>query len=73
MFEVTRGNKDEVGDTKGPYSPSEAVDTSCVITREIGELVDTWRREKSWAMMDPDQDSLQSGWKVGLCERPCPC
>ena len=26
---------------------------------------------RSWAMWDPELDSLQTGWKVGLCEKPC--
>ena len=25
---------------------------------------------KSWALTDPDPHSPQSGWRVGLCERP---
>ena len=49
------------------------MDASWVITREIGERGDAWRREKSWAMIDPDPDSLWSGWKVGLCERSGTC
>ena len=69
MLEVAGGNKDKVGDTQRRCSPTETVDTGWVITREIGEPGDTWRREKSWAVRDPDPDSIQSGWKVGLCER----
>ena len=26
---------------------------------------------KSWAMLDPDLGSVRTGWKVGLCEKPC--
>ena len=40
MLEVSRGNKDEVGDAQGHHSPTETVDTGWVITREIGELGD---------------------------------
>ena len=25
---------------------------------------------RSWTLSHPDLDSLQTGWKVGLCERP---
>ena len=73
MLEGTGGNKGEVANTQGRYTSSETVDAGWVITREIEELGDAWRKEKSWAMMDPDLDSLQSGWKVGLCERPASC
>ena len=73
MLEVTVGNKEKVGDAQGQCSPTEIVATGWVITREIGELSDVWRREKSRAMTEPDLDSLQSGWKVGLCERPVVC
>ena len=68
MLKVTRENEDEVADAQGWCSPTETVDTGWIITREIGELGDTWTK-KSWAVMDPDPAILQSGWKVGLCER----
>lgn len=61
MLEVTRGNKDEVGDLKNQCSPAGTVVTGWDIIRDIGEQDDTWRREKSWAMVDPDLDSLQKG------------
>ena len=73
MLEGTGGNKGEVANTQGRYTSSETVDAGWVITREIEELGDAWRKEKSWAMMDPDLDSLQCGWKVGLCERRGAC
>ena len=73
MLEVTGGNKDTVEDTQGRCSPAGAVETSWVITRETGEPGDAWRKEKSWAVMDLDPESLPSGWKVGLCERPGAC
>ena len=63
------GNEDKVGDAEGRCSPAETVDTGRVITREIGEPGDTWRRGKTWAVRDPDPDSLRSDWKLGLCER----
>ena len=47
MLEVTGGDKEEVADTQGQCSPAENMDAGWVITREIGELGDTWRREKS--------------------------
>ena len=28
---------------------------------------------RSWALSDPDLDSLWTGWKVGLCEKPFAC
>ena len=70
MLEVTGENKDDVGDTQVRGSPTETVNAGWLITRENGEPGDAWRREKSWAVMDPDPNSLQSGWKVGMCERP---
>ena len=73
MLEVSVGNKDVVADTQGQCSPTKNVDTGWVITREIGEPGAAWRKEKSWAMLDPDLDSLHSGWKVGLCERLGAC
>ena len=66
MLEVAGGNKDEASNTQGQYSPAETVDAGWVITREIGEPGDTWRKEGLWVVMDPDLDSLLSGWKVGL-------
>ena len=68
MLEVTGGYKDEVGDAQEWCSPTETVDTSWLVTRETGEPGEAWRKEKSWAMLDPNLDSLQSHWKVGLCE-----
>ena len=73
MLEVAGGNKDEASNTQGQYSPAETVDAGWVITREIGEPGDTWRTEKSWAVMGSDPESLRSVWKVGLCERPGAC
>ena len=61
MLEVAGGNKDKLGDTHRQCSPTETVDASWVITREIGEPDDPWRREKSGAVMDSDLDSLRSG------------
>ena len=58
MLEVNGGINDEVGDTQRQYKSTGTVDTD---TRDIGVLGDTWRREKSWAVLDPDPDSLQSG------------
>ena len=63
----------KVADTQGWCAPDETVDTGWAITREIGKPGDAWKREHSWAMTHPDQDSLQSGWKVGLCETPGTC
>ena len=68
MIEITEGNKHKVANTQGWCSFCETVDASWVITREIGEQGDTWRREKSWLVMDCDPDSLWSAWKVRLCE-----
>ena len=73
MLGVAEGNKDEVSNTQGQCAPTGNVDTGWVITREIEDPGDTWRRGKSWAMTDPDLDSLQCGWKVGLCERRGAC
>ena len=62
MLEIAGGNRDEVGVTQRWYTPAGAVDpTSEVINREIGEPRDTWRKEKSLGMLDPDPDSLHSG------------
>ena len=44
-----------MGDAQGLCSPSGTVDAGWVITREIGEPGDAWRREKSRAVSDPDQ------------------
>ena len=52
MLEVTGENKDKVVNTVRQSSPAETVDVDWVITREIGELHDAWRRENSWDMMD---------------------
>ena len=73
MLDVSGGNKDEVGDAQGWCSPAETVDAGWVITREIAELGNVGRREKRWAMTDPDLDCLRSGWKVGLSERLGAC
>ena len=62
-----------MGDAQEWCSLAETVDASLVITREIGELGDVWRKKKSWALSDLDLDSPPSGWKVGLCERPGTC
>ena len=35
--------------------------------RELGELSDTWRREKRWAVTGCDPDRLWTGQSVGLC------
>ena len=70
VLEVTGVNKNTVGDTQEWCSPAETVDASWVITREIGEPGDAWRRERSWALTDANPDSPWSGWKVLLCERP---
>ena len=70
MLEVTGENKNKVADVQEWCAPAETVDADWVITREIGDPCGTWRRERSWAVIDPDLDSLQSRWKVGLCERP---
>ena len=58
MLEVTVVNKDKVADAQGRCSPTDTVDAGWVITREMGEPGDAWRREKSWAVMDLDPDSL---------------
>ena len=68
-LEVAGGNKDEVTNVQGPCVPTETVDPGWVITREIWEPGDTWRREKSCVVTHPDLDSLWTGWKVGLWER----
>ena len=73
MLEVTEGNKDEMANVRGWCASSETVDAGWAITRVIGEPGDTWQMEKSWAMMDPDLHSLQSGWNVGVRERPATC
>ena len=43
MLEVTRGSRNEVGDTQRQYTTAGTVDSG---TREIGVLGDTWRREE---------------------------
>ena len=62
-----------MGEAQKPCSPAGTVVTGEVIIREHGELGDTWRREKSWPMLDPDLDSLQTAQRVGLCEKPGAC
>ena len=62
-----------MANTQGQCAPDETVDAGWVITREIAELGNVGRREKRWAMTDPDLDCLRSGWKVGLCEKPGAC
>ena len=57
------------GDVPPPLIPHWDCGCWQDITREIGELGDTWRKEKSWSMMDPNPDSLQTGQRVGLCEK----
>ena len=73
MLEIAGGNKDEVANAQRRCAPTETVDAGWIITREIGERGEAWRRKKCWAVTDPDPDSLQSGWKVGLCERLGAC
>ena len=58
-----------MGEAQKPCSPAGTVVTGEVIIREHGELGDTWRREKSWVMLDPDPNSLWSDQKVGLYEK----
>ena len=65
--------KTKVADAQGQCSLVETADTGWIITREIAESGDIWRRERIWAMFDPDSDSLQSGWGIGLCEGPGAC
>ena len=50
-------NKDKVANTQGQCAPTETVDAA----------------GKSWAVTDPDPVSPQSGWRVGLRERPGAC
>ena len=47
MLEITGGNKAKMGGAQKWCSPTGSVDASWIITREIGELDDNWRREKS--------------------------
>ena len=65
MLEVSRENKDEVGDAQRQCLPAETVDIGWVFTREIGEPGDAWRTEKGWAMMDPNLDSPGLFGKMG--------
>ena len=65
MLEGAGGNRDEVEDTQRWYISAGTVDTG---TRGIGVP-----GEGSWAVLNPDSDSLQTGWKVGLCEESCAC
>ena len=67
------GKKDAVGDAQRQCSPAGTVVTKQDIAKETGDLGDTWKREKSWAVVDPDLDSLQTGPRVGLCEKPGAC
>ena len=66
MLELAGGNRDKVRDTQRCYTFTGTVDAS---TREIQVPGNIWRKE--WAVSDPDSDSLQSGWKFELCEKPC--
>ena len=63
MLEVAGGNKDEVGDTQRQCSPAGPLGlwTPARYYQRNWGAGDIWRREKNWAMWDPDQDSLQSG------------
>ena len=61
LDEIIGGNKDKLRDSQGWCSPAETVDAGWIITRAVGEQGDTWRREKSWVVMGPEPDSLQSG------------
>ena len=67
MLDVAGGNRDKVGETQRWYPSDGTVDTS---TRE-NRSQSTPREGRSWAVLDPDSDSLWTGWKVGLCEKPC--
>ena len=58
MLDVAGRYRDKVADAQWWCSPTETVDGSWVITREIGEPGDTWRWEMIWATRDPDPDSL---------------
>ena len=68
MLEVAGGKADAVGDTQRWCSPARTVVTSQDLTREIGELGNTWRSEESWAVMDTGTDSLLTGQRVELCQ-----
>ena len=67
------GDKDVVGDPQRWCSLAGTMVVSWDSTREIGELGDTWRWEKNWAVMDSDPESLWTGQRVGLCEKPGTC
>ena len=67
MLEVVGRNRDEVGDTQRQYTPTGTVDTG---TREIEMPGDAWRKGEL-GVLDPDSDSLWTGWKVVLCEKLC--
>ena len=58
MLEVAGENGDELGDIQKWYISAGTMDAS---TRAVGVLGDTWGREKSGAMSDPDLDTLQTG------------
>ena len=53
MLEIAGGTKDEVANAQRRCAPAETVDSSWVITREIGDPGDAWRREKSWVHEEP--------------------
>ena len=57
MLEVSGGSRDEVGDTQRWYTSAGPVNAG---TREIGVPV-TPGEGRSWDMLDPDSDSLQTG------------
>ena len=65
MLEVAGGNRNEVGDTQrhllGLWT-SGAEKLGCWVMRGEG---------RSWAMTEPESANLQTGWEVGLCEKPC--
>ena len=65
------GNKVAVGDIHMRYSPAGTAVSGW--DREILEPRDTWGRKRSWAMTHPDPDSLRTGQKVGLYEKPGTC
>ena len=66
MLEVTGGNKDKVGNAQGWCSPVRLWMPAGSLPEKLMPG-DAWKREKSWALTDPDLNSLPSGWKVGLC------
>ena len=69
MLEVAGGNRDEVGNTWGGTHPlglwtPAPEKLRCQATPGEGRI---------WAVLDPESDSLWTGWKVGLCEKLCAC